>query len=321
MHSIAQTLHTEQPRINAALDAEATRLPGLVRPVGEYTLNAGGKRLRPLLAVVTAKALGCDHDDIYLLAAAVELFHAATLLHDDVLDNAATRRGVAAAHIQFGAHTAILAGDAMLARAAGIVARLDDMRLGSAFAEAVVQTAAGELAEFAAMGKIPLPHSEYIAVITGKTAWALRVACEMAAIRAGAPPDLVAAAARFGLELGIAFQMVDDALDITPSRITGKPAGGDLRERKCTPLIRFYWESLAPEQAAAFAAAFAAGAFTDGEMRDILDAMRRQGLDERTRALADTHLACAEQALAIFPAGKHKDILGRVPEYIRARAE
>ena len=249
------------------------------------------------------------------------MFHAATLLHDDVLDNAATRRGTPAAHAKYGANTAILAGDAMLAKAAEIVARPQDARLTGAFAQAIVQTASGEVAEFAATGKIPLPHSEYLAIITGKTAWVLRVACELAALRAGVRQELVDAAAIFGLELGIAFQIVDDALDISPPQTTGKPAGGDLREKKCTPLIRFYWESLAPQHASLFAEAFATGSFTKEELHNILCAMRGQGLDERTRALADAHLANSEKALALFPEGQYRDILALMPGYIRARTE
>lgn len=319
MQQLAQALFEEQPHINAVLDREVAALPALVRPVAAHVLGAGGKRLRPLLAILMARVFGARHDDIYSLACAVELFHVATLLHDDILDCAATRRGAAAAHMVFGPVPTTLAGDALLATAAHMVARQGDARLTACFAEAIVHTTAGELAEFTHQGTIALPHAVYLEIITGKTAWALRASCELAALRLGAKAPEVAAAAAFGQELGIAFQIVDDALDIAPEEETGKPAGGDLRERKCTPLSRFYWESLSPADAESFAARFAAGSFSEAEVSAIIAGMRKQGLVERTRALAEEHLAKAQQALSLLPEGPGRDLLALMPEYVRTR--
>ena len=319
MQQLAQALIEEQPRINAVLDREVAALPALVRPVAAHVLGAGGKRLRPLLAILMARVFGGQSDDIYSLACAVELFHVATLLHDDILDCAAIRRGSAAAHTVFGPVPTTLAGDALLATAAHMVARQGDARLTACFAEAIVHTTAGELAEFTHQGDIALPHAVYLEIITGKTAWALRASCELAALRLGASEEEVAAAAAFGQELGIAFQMVDDALDIAPEKETGKPAGGDLRERKCTPLSRFYWEGLSPAEAAGFAERFAKGAFSDAELSGIIAKMKEQGLDERTRVLAEEHLARAQQALSRLPEGPGRDLLALMPEYVRTR--
>ena len=319
MLMLKRALKAEQNRIEAVVQAEIAALPELIRPVAAHTLNAGGKRLRPLLTVFMSRVFGYTHDDIYTLAVAVEFFHVATLMHDDFLDNAETRRGKPSVHVVHGPLMATLGGDALLAHAADMVARMDNTRLSRSFAQAVLQTATGEIAEFASQGKAGLSHEEYLAIITGKTAWCLRAACEIAAIRAGATDEAINAAASFGLELGIAFQMVDDALDIAPASETGKPAGGDLRERKCTPLVRFYRETLSPEEDARFAAQFTAGSFTEAELEQHTSAMRRAGLDTRTRALADEHLTRAEQALALLPPGSNRDILARIPEYIRDR--
>ncbi len=319
MLTLARALRTEEPRIDAVLQAQIAELPPLVRPVAAHTLNAGGKRLRPLLCVFMGKLFGCDHPDIYTLAVAVEFFHVATLMHDDLLDNAATRRGKPSAHTEFSPTEAVLGGDAMLAHAAKMVAGLDNTRLSRCFAEAVLQTATGEIAEFASQGDIDLSRETYLAIITGKTAWSLRAACELAAIRSGGSDDEIASAALFGLELGVAFQIVDDALDIAPSKTIGKPAGGDLRERKCTPLIRFYRETLSPEEDASFASKFKAGSFTDAEAEAIIKAMRKAGCDEKTRALAAEHLARATKALSALPAGAIRDTLALVSDYIRTR--
>lgn len=319
MHRLAWFLKKEQPRINAVLDREVSALPELVRPVASHVLDAGGKRLRPMLAILMGQALRFTHEDVYSLACAVEMFHAATLLHDDILDGADKRRGRAASHTVFGVVPTTLAGDALLAAAAHMVARQGDARLTACFAEAIVRTTAGELAEFTYQGDIALSHERYLEIITGKTAWVLRAACELAALRAGADEATTAAAADFGRELGIAFQMVDDALDIAPAEETGKPAGGDLRERKCTPLARFYWESLSKDEAERFAASFNAGSFSDAELAGIITAMRAQSLDERVRDLARGHLTKAEEALALLPQGPARDMLALLPDYVATR--
>ncbi|SBW03366.1 Polyprenyl synthetase [uncultured delta proteobacterium] len=319
MLSLVSVLREEQPRINAVLEKEIAALPASARDVARHTLAAGGKRLRPMLAVTMGRLFGCDHPDIYAMAAAIEFLHVASLLHDDVLDNATTRRGIVAAHTVYTPTVAILGGDVMLAHAAGMVAKLGDSFISIQFAEAVSQTAVGEIDEFNNLGDVMLPYEKYLAIITGKTAWNLRIACELPAHRAGAGEEQVKAAAAFGQELGLAFQIVDDALDIAPSKDTGKPSGGDLRERKCTPLTRFYMDSLPENEAKAFAEKFKTGSFTEAEIEAIIRTMREKGMDKQTRDLAEPHLARAKEALAKLPANKERKILEQVPDFIKTR--
>lgn len=319
MVDVTRALREEQARINAVLEKEVATLPAPARPIARHTLLAGGKRLRPVLAVYMGRLFGCKHPDIDAIACAIEFVHMATLIHDDILDNAETRRGVLAAHKAFTPTTAILAGDVMLAHAAKMIAHLDDTFISHQFAEAVIHTAAGEIDEFVHLGDLDLSHENYLAIITGKTAWNLRIACQLPARYAGASPDQVEAAAVFGQELGIAFQIVDDALDIAPQSDTGKPSGGDLRERKCTPLTKFYVESLSPEEAARFAEKFAAGTFTEAELTAIITAMRAKKLDKKTRGLAEAHLEKARQALAQLPDNAERKVLELVPDFIKKR--
>jgi Geranylgeranyl pyrophosphate synthase len=129
MQGFEDALREEQARINAVIQAEIAAMPELVRPVAAHTLNAGGKRLRPLLAVFMGKLFGVEHPDIYSLATAIEFFHVATLIHDDFLDNASTRRGNPAAHTIYAPVHAILGGDVMLAHAARMVARVGNARV------------------------------------------------------------------------------------------------------------------------------------------------------------------------------------------------
>ena len=245
-------LALELPPINKALSRAAEGLPHPVRPIARHIFEAGGKRLRPLLTILMARLLGYDKKDIYDLAVTMEMLHAATLLHDDVLDNADTRRGKPAAHTIFNATSTILAGDAMLAHANALVAQCGDPRLCLCFSEATSRTAAGEILEIAAQHQVETTAEEYEEIIRGKTAWLIRASCQLGALRAGADDALVEAAAAYGENIGMAFQIVDDALDFAPQSVTGKPSGGDVREGKLTPPLRMYRDSLDDAARASF---------------------------------------------------------------------
>ncbi|MDR2800974.1 MAG: polyprenyl synthetase family protein [Desulfovibrio sp.] len=327
MHNLRElqlALSHEHPKINAEIRRHLETLPDNTRRTAEHLLLSGGKRLRPLLTLLTGRALGCKDDALYTLGAAIEMVHSATLLHDDILDNSHLRRGQSAAHIQFGAVPALLSGDALLAKALRMVASFGDSGFIDCVAEAVMRTAEGEIAEFACLRNTALSHSDYLGIITGKTAWMLRAACELGALRAQAKPPLVEAAALFGLELGIAFQIVDDALDFYPSRAkegTGKPRGGDLREGKVTPPLLFHLEGLSAHEAALFRENFADNAFSDADLERICDEIYTRGCVARTRNLAEEHLGQAEKALAVFPPTREHRILCQMTRYILTREE
>ena len=149
MITLRTFIEQEQPSINAALAEAAAELPASIMPIAQYAMGNGGKRLRPLLTVLVARLLGYADNDIYSLAAAMEMFHVATLLHDDVMDNAEMRRGSTATHKVFGVTETILAGDALLAKGNQIVAGFGDPRLTAATSDAIAQTANGEILEIA----------------------------------------------------------------------------------------------------------------------------------------------------------------------------
>ena len=323
MITFAARIRKEQPGIRAALADATNTLPVWVKPVAHHVLGQGGKRLRPLLTIFVARLLGYREPDIYPLAAAVELFHTATLLHDDVLDNADLRRGQAAAHRVFGVTETILAGDALLASGNSAVAAYGDARLTAVAAEAIAQTAGGEILELERQGEIAPDLSTYLEIVTGKTAWMIRAACEFGALKAGAEADRVRAAADYGLNLGIAFQMVDDALDFAPSERTGKPEGGDVREGKFTPPLFFYHSSLAAEEQAVFARAFHERSFTDEAVNAVVTTIRARGFDEQALALADSYLQRARQALDRLteglPPSPERETLGAFIAHVRDR--
>lgn len=293
MNPLADT-HQHQVRLEAALSQAVSQLPLTVRPIAEHVIDAGGKRLRALLTVRTARLFGCENPNIYPLAAAVEMAHAATLLHDDVLDQADTRRGKTAAHHVFGTTQAILAGDALFAVANRLVAGYHNSALSCAFSEGIMWTAHGEILEIEHQGNLS-SLDVYLAVIEGKTAWMIRMACEVGALHAGATAEQVALAGAYGFNLGVAFQMVDDALDFAAD--TGKPLGGDLREGKYTPPLIYYVESLPPAEQQRFAEHFQRMDFTETDIEFIIQAVRQQGFDNKTRALATAYLDKARTAL------------------------
>lgn len=319
MQELTRVIAEEQPAINAALERYVEELPGGARPVARHVLSAGGKRLRPLLTVLTGRALGSRNEGLFTLGAAIEMLHAATLLHDDILDNSPLRRGKPAAHTVFPTASVVLAGDALLAKAMLMVSAFGDTRLTDCISMAVMRTAEGEIAEFDLLRNLDASHADYLDVITGKTAWMLRASCELGALLAGAGGNLVEAAAVFGLELGIAFQMVDDALDFSPPVDTGKPRGGDVREGKATPPLLFYAASLEPERARAFRRQFSEGTFTPEELEALCEEVCVAGHARQTRELAEKHLSVAADVLGRFPESKEKVVLRQMVDYIQYR--
>ena len=310
----------ELPAINAAIQREIDALHPLVRPVAAHVMDAGGKRLRPMLTILFARALNFRSDDLHTLASSLEFLHSATLMHDDILDNADLRRGRQAAHMRFGVTPTILAGDALLALANEIVARTGKPALTSCISKAIMETASGEIMEIAAVRNANLSRAEYLDIITGKTAYLIQSACEFGAIAAGASERQCDAAREFGLNLGIAFQLVDDALDYTSEAGTsGKPLGGDLREGKFTLPLLLYLESLpADERSSTIRDLTEADLPADRQDRIIADIVAG-GFAGRTRDEAKTYLTLASRALDVLPVCLEKNLLGAMIDFVLKR--
>jgi octaprenyl-diphosphate synthase len=322
MRELQLCLSREQPKINAEIERRIAELPDKARPIARHVLLSGGKRLRPLLTLLAGRALGCGleaNSSLYALGAAIEILHAATLLHDDILDNADLRRGSPAAHSLFGVAPVILAGDAMLAKALHIVSSLNDTRMTACISESVMRTAEGEMAEFAHLRDTELSQEQYLDIITGKTAWMLRASCELGAMLSGADEPLVQAAAAFGLELGVAFQIIDDSLDFSPAEITGKPTGGDIREGKITPPLLLYIADLPVQEAACFKQRFRDNALDFAELDALRALIYAQGYAQRARDLADSRLSIAESLLVSLPESHERLLLRQMMQHIQSR--
>ncbi len=320
MRKLVGYIEQEQPRINAVLAEETGRLDPLVRPVAEHVLLAGGKRLRPLLMLLCARALGRSGPELYLLASSFEFLHSATLLHDDILDGAVLRRGLPAAHLLFDRTRTILAGDVLLALGNRLMARAGDARLTDCIAEAIMHTALGEIAEIAHIRDAGLTEEQYLSIVTGKTAYLIQAACVCGAMYAGAGPDVELAAGTFGLNLGIAFQLVDDALDYSSStQQVGKPVGADLREGKLTLPMLYYLRGLGDDERAAISDTLARNALNEAEIERLVGDVRARGCDRAARELAGVYLRTAGQALTVFPPGMERSMLEEMLEYVQTR--
>lgn len=240
---LLSTVQAEAARIDAAMRADLERLrPGidpLLAEVLEYGLFNGGKRIRPLLVVLSARLCGSQDDRVYELAKAFEYLHAATLFHDDVIDNAVTRRGRPAVNRQFGLVAAILAGDFLHARSMEIVGELVGGQGLHVFCQATAGMVDGEFLQLRNAAGTNLSEDDYAEAIMGKTGLLIAASCEIGAMFGGGTAEQQAALRAYGVGLGSAFQMIDDLLDYTgnPDK-TGKAVGNDLIEGKMTlPLI------------------------------------------------------------------------------------
>jgi octaprenyl-diphosphate synthase len=300
----------ELPQIEDCLHRQISGLNALVRPTAQHVLDAGGKRLRPLLTILTARALGHAGEDVYPLACSLELLHSATLLHDDILDGAALRRGRPSAHTVFGNTHTILAGDALLALANSTVASYGKPGLTACLSEAILNTVSGEIQEIAHIRDVALTLEGYLDIIIGKTACLIRSACQAGALLAGAPRLMEDSAAGYGMNLGVAFQLVDDALDYTsPKEVSGKPRGADIREGKLTLPLILHIANLSPKDRSGFTKAFKENTLSDSELESAVLAVASDGHAEKTRDMAASYLDKARQCLGSFPATDETELM------------
>jgi len=211
----------------------------LIRKVGEYVLSSGGKRVRPALLLLAARLCGYQGDKAVPLASVVEFIHTATLLHDDVVDSATLRRGLASANTLWGNEASVLVGDFLFSKSFSLMVAVGSLDILRVLSDATTVIAEGEVMQLLCTGEIDLTEARYLDVVRSKTAILMSAACESGAILGGATPERQKALADFGMSLGIAFQLMDDILDyIATEEDFGKSIGHDLEEGKITlPLI------------------------------------------------------------------------------------
>lgn len=280
----------------------------LVNQISHYIVNAGGKRVRPMLLLLIARALGCDSPQRHELAAVVEFIHTATLLHDDVVDESDLRRGRKTANALFGNAASVLVGDFLYSRAFQMMVSTNRLRVMDVLAEATNVIAEGEVLQLMNMHDPDISVDDYLKVIEYKTAKLFEASARLGAVLMDAPKDLEEACASYGRTLGTAFQLIDDLLDYEGSTAElGKNIGDDLREGKPTlPLL------VAMQRGTAEQRDLIREAIIHGEverMPQIVDIVKATGALEATREAAQAQAELAKQCLTELPASEFKDAL------------
>ncbi len=291
-----------------------------VKEIATHIISSGGKRLRPILCLLSAGLFSYRKQDVYPLACVLEFIHSATLLHDDIIDHAPLRRGNKTAHTIFGEAKTILAGDALLALSNKIVSNYNNIGLMRCLSEAIYRTAAGEIMELAYMKKKWLTYEEYLDIITGKTAYLIQFSCESGAILAGANVLELNNIRLFGLNLGIAFQLVDDVLDYSLNQEKlGKPVGGDLKEGKITLPLIYYLESMDDSKRFDLLERIKNNELSDEEHKEILFDINEKGVLQKALQSSDVYIQKAKNALHNLPESLEKDILWEVVDFVKNR--
>lgn len=290
----------------------------LVGQVAQHIILAGGKRLRPVLLLLMAGALGYKGADHHKLAAVIEFIHTATLLHDDVVDDSNLRRGRPTANAMFGNPASVLVGDFLYSRAFQMMVECQDIRILDTVAEATNVIAEGEVLQLMNMHDASLDTESYLRVIRSKTAKLFEASTRLPAILTNADPVLEAACAHYGQALGTAFQVIDDVLDYDgDATVMGKNLGDDLREGKATlPLI------IAMQRGNAAQCALIKHAIEQGEvaaLHDIAQIVRETGAMQFTREAASAEAQVALNQLVNLPASDYKLALQEVAEQLLTR--
>jgi octaprenyl-diphosphate synthase len=285
----------------------------MIPELAHHLIDSGGKRLRPMLALATAKLCGYSGNGHIRTASAVEFMHTATLLHDDVVDESATRRGRKTARMIWGNQASVLVGDFLLGQAFKMFVDVGSISVLRIMSNAAATIAEGEVMQLAAAKNTSTTEDDYLSIINSKTAALFSAAAESGSALARRPNEEQAALRSYGKNLGLAFQLVDDALDYAgDSTRLGKSVGDDFREGKITLPVILSFRRGSSDERQFWNRTIADGDIGEGDLEHAITLMRRHKAIEATFERARSYGAIARDALAIFPASREKDALEQV---------
>ena len=316
---IFELLHDDLLAIEAEFGQDTVSNVLAITEIGEYLREGGGKRIRPALLLLSAKLFGYKGTGAVRLGAVVEIIHTATLVHDDIIDEAQTRRGRPAANTRWGNSKCVLAGDWLYMQSFKIAVQERNFRVLDTLIELTQQMVEGELLQMEKLGKL-ISLDEHFDLIFRKTACLFSVCMRLGAILGGASPEQEEAAGAYGRNLGMAFQIVDDVLDLTASEsVLGKPVASDLREGKATMAVIHALERCTPEERRKIATVLTDRAFNGVTHADILAVLNRYGSLEAANARAAEYADAARKAICTFPDSEIKRALLWAPDFVVAR--
>jgi len=319
-HRILALVKDDLKEIETALKENLNPHLDLVSKIAGHILFSGGKRLRPLLMVLSARICGYDGDYDKTFSTIFEYLHAATLLHDDLVDQATLRRGKPVAHSIWDNATTVLVGDFLLARALSIASETELPNVIRIVAEITENMSQGEIHQLMRKGSLDLTEKEYMEIIRRKTAVLFQGACRVSALIAGAPNEKEIALSDYGFNLGIAFQMVDDLLDYTlDTGVLGKEVGADLKEGKLTLPVIYSLKAADAKDRAQMETIIKNKDFSVHVFKKLISLIKKCGGQKYTENLAAEYVRNAKDALAVFNNSKTKDILLMIADYTLAR--
>jgi octaprenyl-diphosphate synthase len=317
---VLDLLETDLQRVEQEIRHESVAAVDAFTTIGQYLHASGGKRLRPMLLLLSAKLIGNGGDSAIRLGAVVEMIHTATLVHDDVIDVAETRRGKPSPNVLWGNHTSVLAGDWLYMQAFQIALRERNFRILDLLIGLTQNMVEGELLQLERIGVIDVSEADYMELVDRKTAGLFATCARLGALVAGADEAAESKLGEYAWNLGMAFQLVDDVLDFSADEsVLGKPVGSDLREGKVTLPLIYALAEAAPEERQLVETVLRQRSYEEVPLKKIVAAMKRHRGIACARERAQAFAEKAREILATFPPSPYQRALSVVTGMVTDR--
>ena len=320
LRDIIQLVEEDLARVEEIFEAQFRSDVGLVGEIGRYIREGGGKRIRPALLLLACRLCGYRGERAITLASVVEFIHTATLLHDDIIDEATVRRGKRSVNSRWGNDITVLLGDFLYTKSMSMALSQDNLPILRLLSDVTLRMIEGELLEIERNGDLRMSEAQHLDIIRRKTADLFAACMSIGSILGDVAEDKRRALTSYGLNLGICFQMVDDLLDFTADeKVLGKPVNNDLREGKLTLPVIFLLRKAGPAGEKTVSHVLADRGFERVSREDLLRLAREHGALEEARALAARYAEAARKDLAVFDRSPFREALAVLPDFILSR--
>jgi len=320
LKEVVALVEDDLARVELVFEQQVRSDVGLVAEIARYIQEGGGKRIRPALLLLGARLCGYRGDRSILLASVVEFIHTATLLHDDIIDEATVRRGRRSVNSRWGNDTTVLLGDFLYTKSMAMALSQDNLPILRLLSDVTLRMIEGEILEIERNGNLEVTEAQHVDLVRRKTADLFSACLRIGAILGQVGEEKERALAGYGLNLGICFQMVDDLLDFTAEEETlGKPVANDLREGKVTLPMIFLLRKAAPAGVEKVRTVLADRGFGRVSREEIVRLAREHGALDEARALAESYADLARRDLAVFDRSSYREALEILPDFILAR--
>jgi octaprenyl-diphosphate synthase len=318
---IMELVQEDLRAVEREIDLESMASVSAVTTISRYLSRNGGKRLRPILVLLSARLVGDVNPGAIHLGAVVEMIHTATLVHDDIIDLAETRRGRPSTNVLFGNHTSVLAGDWLYMQAFQIALRERNFHVLDILIALTQMMVEGELIQLERIGKIDVTEADYMELVDRKTAGLFSACARLGAVIAGGSDEIEARLADFAWNLGMAFQLIDDVLDFTAEeQVLGKPVGGDLREGKVTLPLIYALQDATPSERIMVETVLREKSYESVPFASILTILHERGGVERAREKANSFAAKSRALINAFPESPYQRAMVAVAELVIERS-